>query len=111
MGLLAIDARAFGRIDAADQAVVREVMGRIYSKWDAENQQDSEKALQALIRSGIEPVEPAPGEQEKLQGVMQRQNRAMASKGMFSERLLEEVLSHIQSYRDGLDSDGSVAAQ
>jgi TRAP-type C4-dicarboxylate transport system substrate-binding protein len=111
MGLLAIDARAFGRVDAADQAVVREVMGRIYSKWDAENQQDAENALQALIRSGVEPVEPAPGEQEKLQDIMQQQNRAMASKGMFSESLLEEVLSHIDSYRNESGSDGSVAAQ
>jgi len=111
MGLLAINARAFGRIDPADQAVVREIMGRIYSEWNAENQQDAENALQALIRSGIEPVEPAPGEQKKLQEIMQKQNRAMASKGMFSESLLEEVLSHINSYRNEFGSDESVAAQ
>jgi TRAP-type C4-dicarboxylate transport system substrate-binding protein len=110
MGLLAIDARPFGRLDPADQEIVREVMARIYSKWNAENQQDAEKALQALIRSGIEAVEPAPGEQEKLQDIMQRQNRAMASKGLFSESLLEEVLSHIDSYRDESGSDESVAA-
>ena len=111
MGFLAIDARSFNRIDAADQAVVRDVMSRIYAEWDAENQQDAENALQALIRSGIEPVEPSPGEQQKLQELMNEQNRVMAKKGMFSETLLEEVLSHIETYRNQFGSDESVAAQ
>ena len=111
MGLLAIDTRAFNRLDAADQAVVRDVMSRIYAKWNAENQQDAENALQALIRSGIEPVEPAPGEQEKLQQIMNEQNRVMAKKGMFSETLLEEMLSLIDTYRTQSGSDESVAAQ
>jgi TRAP-type C4-dicarboxylate transport system substrate-binding protein len=110
MGLLAIDKRAFQRIDAADQAVVREVMTGIYSEWDAKNQQDAKNALQALIKSGIEPVEPAPGEQAKLQQLMKEQNRAMAGKGMFSKSLLEEVLTHIDTYRDEFDTDESVAA-
>src|SRR5690606_35258858 len=64
MGFMAIDDRDFNRIDEADQAVVRDVMSRIYAEWDAENQQDADNALQALIKSGIEAVEPAPGEQE-----------------------------------------------
>ena len=111
MGFLAIDARSFNRLDAADQAAVRDVMSRIYAEWDAENQQDAENALQALIRSGIEPVEPSPGEQQKLQELMNEQNRVMAKKGMFSETLLEEVLSHIETYRNQFGSDESVAAQ
>ena len=111
MGFLAIDDRAFNRIDDADQAVVRDVMSRIYAEWDAENQQDADNALQALIKSGIEAIEPAPGEQEKLQDLMQRQNRVMADKGLFSESLLEEVLTHINTYRSEFDADESVAAQ
>jgi len=111
MGFLALDDRAFNRIDDADQAVVRDVMSRIYAEWDAENQQDADNALQALIKSGIEAIEPAPGEQEKLQDLMQRQNRVMADKGLFSESLLEEVLTHINTYRSEFDADESVAAQ
>lgn len=111
MGLLAIDARTFRRIDEEDRQVVREVMSGIYDKWDSENQQDAEKALQALINTGIEPVEAAAGEQQRLQEIMEQQNRAMASKGMFSEELLEEVLQHIRSYRSEFGSGESVAAQ
>jgi hypothetical protein len=54
-------------------------------------------------------VEPAAGEQRKLQEIMDQQNRAMASKGMISEALLEEVLQHIQSYRSEFAPDKSVA--
>jgi TRAP-type C4-dicarboxylate transport system substrate-binding protein len=111
MGLLAIDARSFNRLDATDQSVVREVMSRIYAEWDAENQQDADNALQALIRSGVEPVEPAAGEQQKLQDIMEEQNRVMAKKGLFSQSLLEEVMSYIDAYRNEFGSDESVAAQ
>lgn len=110
MGFLAIDSRAFNRLDAADQSVVREVMSGIYDEWDSENQQDAENALKALIRSGIESIDPARGEQQKLQAIMNEQNRAMAKKGVFSEGLLEEVLSHIDTYRSEFGADGSVAA-
>ena len=41
---------------------------------------------------------------------MKRQNRIMAGKGLFSESLLEEVLTHINTYRSEFDSDESVAA-
>ena len=111
MGLLAVDARAFKRLEEADQAVVRDTMSRIYAKWNRDNQQDAENALQALLNSGIEAVAPAPGEQQKLQQIMEEQNRAMAGRGMFSEVLLEEVLQHIHTYRSEFDSDESVAAQ
>jgi hypothetical protein len=57
--------------------------------------------MQALIASGIEPVEPAPGEMEKLQRIMQRNNRAMAEDGLFSLELLQEVRQLIDTYRNG----------
>jgi len=111
MGLLAINKKAFERIDEADQGAVREVMSRIYGEWDAANQKDAENALQALIRSGIQPVDPNPGEQQKLQDMMAKTNRAIARRGMVSEALLDEVLQHINAYRSEFDSDESVAAQ
>lgn len=111
MGLLAIQERAFERLEPADQAVVRDVMSGLYAKWDRENQQDAENALRALIRSGIEAVEPAPGEQERLHVLMNDNNRTMARAGLFSAELLEEVLQHIESYRSENDTGNPVAAR
>lgn len=101
MGLLAIDRRAFRRIDAADREVVRDVMSGIYARWNVENQRDAENALQALVHSGVEPVEPAAGEMERLQEIMAETNRAMAEEGLFSLELLEEIRRHIETYRQG----------
>jgi TRAP-type C4-dicarboxylate transport system substrate-binding protein len=101
MGFLAIDRRTFGRIDAADREVVREVMSRIYARWNVENQRDAENALQALINAGVEPVEPAPGERERLQQIMSETNEAMARDGLFSLDLLQEIQALIDTYRTG----------
>lgn len=101
MGLLAIDRRAFDRIDAADQAVVREVMSALYARWDGENQRDAAEALEALIASGVEPVDPAPGERGRLQAVMRETNDELASDGVISPDLLEEIRRHIEDYRSG----------
>ena len=101
MGLLAIDRRAFDRIDAADREIVHEVMARVYRRWDVENRNDAEEALEALIASGVEPVDPAPGEQARLQAITNETNRAMAEEGLLSRDLLETVLHHIDEYRNG----------
>lgn len=111
MGLLAIDGRAFDRVDEADQEIVREVMSRIYGRWDVESREDSQEALRALIDSGVEPVDPEPGEQDKLRAITEENNRAMAKHGMFSEDLLEEVLGHIADYRNGGAEGEKVAAE
>jgi TRAP-type transport system periplasmic protein len=99
MGLLAVSSKAFDRLDPADQEIVRDVMSDLYSKWDAENRQDSDDAMQALIASGIESVEPAPGEVENLQRIMQKNNQEMAKDGLFSLELLQEVSRLIDTYR------------
>lgn len=99
MGLLAIDRRAFARIGEEDRAVVRDVMSGLYARWDVENQRDAEKALQALINAGLEPVEPAPGVVERLQAIMADTSEAMAREGLISLDLLQEIRQLIEQYR------------
>lgn len=111
MGLLAIQSRAFERLGDADQAVVREVMTELYAKWNRENSQDADDALAALIKSGIEPVEPADGAQERLQALMYETNREMAKNGLFSLELLEEILGHIEDYRSERGTANAIATQ
>jgi len=99
MYFMVIDARAFKRIEAADQAVVREVMGHLYAEFDTAERKDGPDALQALINSGVESVEPLPDEFNNLQEETAIANRSMADRGMFSSELLEEMLSHVQDFR------------
>ncbi len=111
MGLLAIDRRAFGRLSGADQAVVREVMSELYARWDVENQRDAEQAMQALVKSGLEPVDPAPGELERLQARMAETNLEMAREGIISLDLLQEIRRLIRQYRDQNGASETAAGQ
>lgn len=56
MGILGIDRRAFGRISAADQPIVRRVLSAAIAKLDADSIEDNERAMQAILDIGIEQV-------------------------------------------------------
>ena len=62
MGVLAIDQKAFNKIEAADQAVVREVMQRAFKDIDAQNRQDNVAAYNSLLKQGIKAVKPSEKE-------------------------------------------------
>lgn len=111
MGLLAIQSRAFERLSPSDQAVVRDVMTELYAKWNRENSQDADDALEALINAGVEPVEPAVGAHARLQALMYENNRTMAKNGLYSLDLLEEILGHIEDYRSERGTADAVAVQ
>ena len=97
--LISYAINAANESQAFDQVVVREVMGRLYTQLDAAERKDGPDAMQALINSGIESVQPLPGEFEKLQKEIAIANRVMADLNMFSSELLEEMLFHVQNFR------------
>lgn len=109
MGFMVIQKKAFSRIDAADQAIVREVMSRVYAEVDSRSQRESKNAMQALMSVGLEDVEPMPGEFEKMRRITVETNRRMAQDGMFSLELLEEMQSHIEDFRNGRRADAAGA--
>ena len=57
LGILGIADRAWQRISAEDQAVIREVMTATYERLDKINRQDNIEAYEALLANGIQPVE------------------------------------------------------
>ncbi len=99
MGLLAIDRRAFDRLEQPDQLVVREIMSALYARWDVENEEEAKEALDALIASGVEPVTPEAGERSRLQTLLEETNDALARDGLISPELLDEVRRLIEEYR------------
>jgi TRAP-type C4-dicarboxylate transport system substrate-binding protein len=100
MGLMAIDAKAFGRLSAEDQEVVHDVMAGMYAKFSRVNRADNQNAKEALIKSGVESVTPADGEMERIRKIMHKTNRRLGEQGMFSMDLYEELVGHIDDYRN-----------
>ncbi len=110
LGFMAIDERAFNRLKAEDQAVVREVMTRIYRNFDKVNLEDNRAALEALLNSGIESVPFAVQEYEQIRAALARSNEKLGDEGRFSKELYDEMLRYVAEYRNGATADAAEPA-
>jgi TRAP-type C4-dicarboxylate transport system substrate-binding protein len=99
--VLVVEKKAFDRIDAADQAIVSEVMGRIYDDFDRQNLIDNVGALDAMVANGIEVVEPADGVLDAWRGRIAELNDQLVADGALSSELWEELQALLVEYRGG----------
>lgn len=104
-GLL-IDRRPWGKIAPEDQAVVREVMERIYRQFDAQGITDDEEAMAALLNQGLELVPLDESERQDWDDLFMATNEAAAGAGTFDEELLQTLECHLAVYR-GEQPEGS----
>ncbi|XOV78580.1 MAG: TRAP transporter substrate-binding protein DctP [Aestuariibacter sp.] len=96
--VLAIDDKAFGRLDASHQQVVRKEFGAAFSTLDTSNREDNEKALQALQAQGIEIITPAPEEMQewKRLGLIASDN--MVKNGALSQEIMQKLEERLASF-------------
>ena len=100
IGFLAIDKKAFDKIGTEDQAVVNEVMVRIYADFDRKNLVDNREARAALLKQKVQLVEFDPEEEARLRGLVLASNRALVEHGPYSEKLYDEMLGLAAQYRE-----------
>ena len=98
---LLIDGKAFGRLSAIDQQVVREVMEGIYRKFDQNGVRDNDQALQALLESGLQMVQPTPAEVVQWREIVSRSHQQLAGDGVFDMALLQRMQTLLDDYREG----------
>jgi TRAP-type C4-dicarboxylate transport system substrate-binding protein len=100
MGLMAIDKKAFDRLTNGDQVIVREVMSALYAEFSRREPKENQNAKEALINSGVESVMPSEGEIERIRVIMEKTNRELGEQGLFSMELYEEMVGHIDDFRN-----------
>lgn len=98
-GFMVVDKKVFQKISPADQATVRDVMGRTYEKFDRANLIDNQAARDALLNTGIESISLDEVELERLRGLLRQSNRSLAEKGLFTLELYDEMMMYVQEYR------------
>ena len=99
LGFMAVQQKAFNKLSAEDQAVVRDVMERTYANFDRANLADNREARDALVNAGIDSVPFDDAELERIRAVLEKSNRGIGEKGTFNIEFYERMLAHIDEYR------------
>jgi len=98
-GALLVDRRAFAKLDAKDQLVVREVMSEIATRLNRQGREDDEKARQALQSQGITFVTPSREAVMRLHRSVARTVDRLAGEGVVPLQLLERLRANLDDYR------------
>lgn len=100
-GVFTIDNKAFAKLDAADQAVVREVFTTTFKKLNEQNRKDNEQARVALAKAGIQAVVPTPEEIARWQKAGDGVATRLGAEGQFDPKLLERFRARLAQHRAG----------
>jgi TRAP-type C4-dicarboxylate transport system substrate-binding protein len=99
VGFMAVDKRAFSKLNDADQQVVREVMNKTYENFDRANLEDNREARDALLNAGIESVPFDAEEVARLRDRLLESNRRIGEKGAFEMALYDEMMGYVNEFR------------
>lgn len=110
-GLMAVDATAFKRLAAGDQAAFREVMGDVYRRMDRQSVADDQAARQAIQAAGIRLVEANAADVGEWKEAMVVVNRDLGTQGVYTPALFGQLQAHLREYRQQSQAAGAAAGQ
>lgn len=99
VGLLAIQKKAFNKISAADQLIVKEEVDSVFKRLTELNRVDNEKANAALKTQGIQFVKPSSTELARWKSLSAQAIKNMVKKGHLSQDKIDEVFQHLSDFR------------
>ncbi|MDP2228487.1 MAG: TRAP transporter substrate-binding protein DctP [Moraxellaceae bacterium] len=104
VGTLAIDRKAFAKASPEDQAVIREVMGRVFRDINAQNRKDNVAAYNALIKQGIQVVKPSEAELAEWTREGNVATDSMEKSGVVTRQAADQLDAHLSAFRNGKKS-------
>lgn len=100
-GILAVDKRAFDRIEPGDQAIVRQVLAEVFDRLGKQSRQDNVQAREALKSNGIQFVVPSSAELAIWHDVAEVAIDQFREAGRVNEPTRELLRRYVSEYRAG----------
>jgi TRAP-type C4-dicarboxylate transport system substrate-binding protein len=101
-GTTVVSTKAFNRMSAADQKIVREVMGRANRELDAASRSDNAEARKALASQGVEfvdPTEETRAKWDEIAGAATRKLVAQRDYDPATVKMIEDLVADYRSQR------------
>ena len=98
-GMLAVDRKVYLKMNPSDQTLVREVMQDVFDKLNRRTRQDNENARKALRQQGVEFVQLAPSEMEKLRQAANTAVIQLGTQGVYTPDMFKTLQGHLENYR------------
>ncbi len=100
-GVLAVEARAFSKLPKDHQAIVKEVMGKVFEKIEQQNRDDNVKALDAMRSQGVKFVTPSDSNMAAWRQAASDVVSILVQKGRLSQTIVDSFGKHISEFRNG----------
>ncbi len=97
--MMMLDKKAFESISEADQAVVTEVMNRVFGEIDAANRADNRAAYDALVNQGINLTEPNESQLANWRGKARQSIDGLVESGEISAESVEMLRTYLSEFR------------
>lgn len=98
-GTLLLSDRAFRKLGAEDQEVVREALEKMSSELNRRARTDNRDAREALVKQGVTFVEPTPETEERWEAVAAEARQALVKRQEYDRELIAEMERLLEEYR------------
>lgn len=97
---LVVSKKAFDKVSASDQKIVREVMAKAFHEIDVANRNDNTEALKALQQQGIQFIKPSAEQVREWQQHAQTSVKSLVDQGYVSRKKYDMMVSIIHRHRN-----------
>jgi TRAP-type C4-dicarboxylate transport system substrate-binding protein len=98
-GAMVVSAKAFNRMSAGDQEIVREVFGRANESMDGTSRNDNQEARGALVKQGVELVHPSAETHAKWEEIAAAATERLIAQQGYDPSIMAMIEDLVETYR------------